>query len=98
MLLLMTTGDIQKVSFVSMDSNQANLLGKYINTFYDSDIYKHELKQSLQNKYFFGEKLKFQFVRVEVNIHYWHTKHHFDISGGWVGLKNFVKMTCCIAM
>ena len=47
------------------------------------------------NKHFFEEKFKFQVVRVEVNTHYWHTKHHFDISDGWVGLKNFVKMTCC---
>ena len=35
---------------------------------------------------------------VEVNIHYCHKKHHFDVYGGWVGLKKFVKMTCCIAM
>ena len=27
---------------------------------------------------------------VEVNIHYWHIKIHFDISGGWMGgFKNF---------
>ena len=47
---------------------------------------------------FFEKKLKFQFVRVEVKIHYCYTKHHFDISREWVALKNFVKMTCCIAM
>ena len=47
---------------------------------------------------FFEEKFKFQFVRVEVNMHYCHTKHHFDISGGSMGLKHFVKMTCCMAM
>ena len=47
---------------------------------------------------FFAEKFKFQFVRVEVNIHYCDTKHHFDISGGSMGLKNFVKMKCCMAM
>ena len=47
---------------------------------------------------FFEEKFKFQFVRVEVNMHYCHTKHHFVISGGSMGLKHFVKMTCCMAM
>ena len=39
---------------------------------------------------FFKEKLKCQFVRVEVNINYWHIKIHFDHSGGWIGgFKNF---------
>ena len=34
---------------------------------------------------FFKEKLKCQFIGIEVNIHYWHTKIHYGISGGWMG-------------
>ena len=38
----------------------------------------------------FQKKLKCQFIRVEVNIHYWYIKIHFDTSGGWMGgFKNF---------
>ena len=72
-------------------------MGRYISKFYDSDI-QTWTQAVVVEQVFMEEKLKFQFVMGEVNIHYCHTKHHFDISGGWVGLKNFVKMICCIAM
>ena len=68
-------------------------MGRHISKFYDSDIQTWN-QAVIVEQVLFQEKFEFQLVRVEVNIHYCHTKHHFDISGGWVGLKNFVKMTC----
>ena len=38
----------------------------------------------------FQRKIKISVYKGEVNIHYWHIKIHFDISGGWMGgFKNF---------
>ena len=76
--------------FVSMDSNLAKLLGRYISKFYDSDIHTWT-PPVIVEQIFFEEKFIFHFVRVEVNAYYCHTND-------WKGLKFFVKMTCCIAM
>ena len=80
--------------FVSMDSNQPNLSGRYISNFYDNNSQTFT-PAVIMEQVFFEEKFKFQYERVELNI---------DIATQSIilaflkGLQNFVKMTCCIAM
>ena len=55
---------------------------------------KHKSKESFHNPYFL-KNVNFS-MKGRPSYSYCHKKHHFDILGKWVGLKNFAKMTHCL--
>ena len=61
-----------------MDINKGNLWGRYFSKFYDNSM-ETWTQGVIVEQVFFEEKFKSNFVRVEVIIHYCHTKHNFDI-------------------